>query len=319
MKCPKCSYDQKVKYGLICSCGYKFTFNPKTSRPIGHTDGRFVATIARANQNETVFFTRNQLYSAFVTKYGPSRWGVFYSGLFTMAVGAVMTYFNILFLGILVLGVGSLMTLWGLLLAPGFVSRKQFELWINAWLRDGKEIPMLIESPSLHTPPPDWDEQDIYDYGVEKLLIVQRDLMVDLFVLNNQHAEQRMLVVAESGYPSYLITKVQELLRAKPDLPVFLLHDATQEGMQMAQRLSAPGSWIDLRNCQYLDLGFTPEDFKTMERTRNYDSGRRKRELPMDAVVVATLAANLGFCFTHNITLHELFQQRHRDSTGSYG
>ena len=319
MKCPECNYDQKVKYGLICRCGYEFTFNPKTTRPPGQTDGRFVATIARANQNETVYFTRNQLYAAFVTKYGPSRWGTLYGGACISILGAFLTYFQIPIFGYLFLGIGVLTTLWGLFIKPGFVSRKQFENWINAWLQAGKNIPMLIEHPTLHQPPPDWEEKDIYDYGCEKLLIVQHDLMVDLLVLNNQHTEQRMLVLSESGYPNYLVAKVQELLADRPELPIFLLHDATREGMQMAERMKTRASWLDLSQSSFVDLGFTPEDFKMMERARNYDSGRWKRELPMDAIVLAAMATNLSFCFDHNMSMHELFLQRHQDNTGSYG
>ena len=33
----------------------------------------------------------------------------------------------------------------------------------------------MLDEPSLHEPPPDWNEPDIYDYGVERCRIAGGD------------------------------------------------------------------------------------------------------------------------------------------------
>ena len=64
---------------------------------------------------------------------------------------------------------------------------------MRKWVGVQGPIEKMIETPRLGTPPPEFEEPDLYDYGVERILVVQHDLLVDLFVLNGLHAEQRML------------------------------------------------------------------------------------------------------------------------------
>ena len=68
---------------------------------------------------------------------------------------------------------------------------------------------------------------------MERILVVARDLLVDLMINNNRHTDQRILVLAESGYPDYLVPRARQLLEERCDLPVFLLHDATPSGVAM--------------------------------------------------------------------------------------
>ena len=61
MLCPKCNYNQKYKHGLQCySCKYVFIFDPKTD---GFADGRFQKIVEKISENNTVYFTKNQLYA----------------------------------------------------------------------------------------------------------------------------------------------------------------------------------------------------------------------------------------------------------------
>lgn len=41
MRCPKCRNDHKKKYGLTCSCGYQFVFDPAIDGKM--RDGKFLA------------------------------------------------------------------------------------------------------------------------------------------------------------------------------------------------------------------------------------------------------------------------------------
>ena len=320
MKCPKCNYNQPAKRGMKCRCGYQFSFNPKSLSTPKMTDGKFLSAVSKASQNGTQYFTGNQLYSAYVAKYPPSRLSPYFGAIGFILLGGLIsaTGFGAVF-GVPLALFGLFRIVWLLLWAGPTYSRSHFEMLIRKWRKDGKELPQLVDQPTLHNPPPDWEENDIYDYGAEKLLIVERDIMVDLFVLNNQHAEQRMLVVSENGYPSYLCPRANQLLLERPDLPVYLLHDATPEGMGMRSRLRS-STWLELGNREIVDLGFTPDDFASLKRTRNFDYHKKERELPMDALLMLGLADTLGYCLMHDISTHQLFlERRKQENTGSYG
>lgn len=109
--------------------------------------------------------------------------------------------------------------------------------YVRKWQGAGNEIPKLIESESLSNPPSDCKEGDIYDYGVERILIVERDILVDWLVLNDFHAQERTLVLSVSGYPDYLVPIARELIEQNANLPVCLLHDSTARGLLMNSHL----------------------------------------------------------------------------------
>ena len=62
MKCPSCGGNHRYRDGMVCSCGYRFTLDPKRDQL---TDGRFVALVNIASGNDTYYFTKNQLAAAY--------------------------------------------------------------------------------------------------------------------------------------------------------------------------------------------------------------------------------------------------------------
>ncbi len=318
MKCPECQHDQKVKYGMQCGrCGYRFTFNPKTFATKGLTDGRFLAAVQRASQQGTAVFTDNQLYAAYGIKARSNRMPLLVFGCLVGFVGLMITFANKV-VGVAVLGVAAVLIALGVTARANVMRRAQFMDALDDWLMAGKEVPGLIREPSLHQPPESWPEPDIYDYGAERILIVERDLMVDLLVKNNQHVEQRMLVVSESGYPEYIVPHVNRLLEEHPQLPVFLMHDADEHGIQLQQRLQSLG-WLKLGNHPVVDLGFFPEDFEQLKRTQNFENQRSDRMLPADALLIGSLATGLGACFASQCTFADELkrEQQNQMAAGS--
>jgi hypothetical protein len=191
------------------------------------------------------------------------------------------------------------------------ISPGQFDALLNRWHSNGKRIDKLIDQPTLHEPPPDWSEPDIYDYGVERLLIVERDLLVDLFVKNGVHAEQRMLVISESGYPDYLLPVATRLLQEQPDLPVFLLHDATTHGAAMEDRVTSNGL-LPLDGHPLTDLGMFPTDFQKLKRVKRFDPNNEHRTLPVDAMLLPFMTVGLGVAMTENIAMSAMLDQQQR-------
>ena len=79
------------------------------------------------------------------------------------------------------------------------------------WLRTGKtdRLQKMLTTAQLGTPPPDWPEPDIYDYGVERILIVEHDILVDL------DETVGFEITAESPEGEAVLTKIGEDLKSQ--------------------------------------------------------------------------------------------------------
>jgi hypothetical protein len=190
--------------------------------------------------------------------------------------------------------------------------------WIAQWTAAGHGIPLLLEEPGLDRSPPQFREPDVFDYGVERILIVQHDILVDLFVRNNVHATQRALVISERGYPGYLLPVAQRLLATSPDLPIFLLHDADTEGLMMRARLERSGM-LPLAGRRIIDAGLTPRDVGRIGKLRALAPRARGNALPADALPFALLAGGFALAFADNVPLTDLIDRKDPDGRASFG
>ncbi len=170
----------------------------------------------------------------------------------------------------------------------------------------------------LDEPPPEWSEPDIYDYGVEGILIVEHDLLVDLLVLNGLHSRERVLIVSLDLYPTYLVPVAAELLREREDLPVYLLHDATASGVTMLDRLAATDTF-PITNHPTIDLGITPDDVRRLRRLRPMKPKRFDYEAPIDFLLSAELASGLAQAFFHRVSLARVLEEDQADRDGAGG
>ncbi|WP_425394977.1 hypothetical protein [Aeoliella sp.] len=303
MKCPECGHDQKHKYGMTCSCGYQFTLDPKQDKI---SDGKFLALVRNASSNDTYYFTKNQLVAAYCRREVKGRMG----GVVVVAIiGLVMSC--VAWFGIR----PEVDVVWIFLLAAGLLilfggtwavlqwrpNQARMESAIDKWLAEGKPIPRLLLHPSLQEPPPEWDEPDIYDYGVESILIVEHDLLVDLLVKNGFHASQRCLIVSETGYPGYIASRITELLHERPDLPIYLLHDSTRKGERMIERIDQQLRLPHHR--EFIDLGLFLEDVKRIKRLRPMLSARDDYAIALDYIGYGMLVGGLSQALDEQLTL----------------
>lgn len=177
---------------------------------------------------------------------------------------------------------------------------KKLKIW-----DEFKHEPTLIRKLTLATPPPEWQEPDLYDYGVERLLIVDQRLLVDLLVKNGVHAQERALIIAlEEGhnpYPDYLVKYAQQHLDQQPNAKAYLLHGSAPDGLDLARRTSEQ---FVIESDRILDLGLTPSDVDQMKGLRQLAD--QNSELPADYLTSERLSQFLTACFAASIPLSML-------------
>jgi len=314
MKCPSCSKNHQHKYGMKCRCGYKFALDPKVDKI---SDRRFVSFINGASCNGTFSFTENQLYTAACRKQLSLH----------VALPIFLTFLTagFLFLGfafepkLLFVAIVPTLVLLGCLyhLFLGKLPRDRFEGWRKKYIAEHGPIKSMIIGAKLKDPPKQMSEPDIHDYGVERVLVVQRRILVDLLIANNIHSANRALIVTADGYPDYLSQRVQELLAESSELPVFLLHDSDHEGMSWAAeqmvRYQAPRR-------QVIDLGLAPESVKKIGKLSTLRLKNVDYKVPIDAVPMAMLANGIALSMDQGIGMEELLvMDTTTDASTSFG
>ena len=308
MKCPSCGGSHKRAYGMSCgSCGYVFKLDPKVE---GKGDGYFLALIRKASSNDTYYFTPTQLYAAYCRKEMKSPlWPFVITGVFLIGAVVLTIAEGVVFaLALLAIAVIALLVgLYRALRSPP--DPNKLRQLITKWLDRGGEIEKLVNEPALHQPPPKWPESDIYDYGVERILVVQHDLLVDLFVRNGFHSQERAIVLSESGYPSYIVPLAQKAIGQNPNLTIFLLHDSTADGQLMEERLRNSGL-LPLDKVTLIDLGLSPDDVKRLKRLRPLRPASVNYELAVDTLNYQMLAVGISACLVSGVALASLLEQQ---------
>lgn len=96
-------------------------------------------------------------------------------------------------------------------------------------------------------------------FSPERILIVERDDIVDMLIRNHFHQNTKTVVVSQSGYPEFVFTACQHFLKKNPNLPVQVLHGISTEGFRMTNQLRNDAKWQFARS-NLVELGISRED-----------------------------------------------------------
>jgi len=95
-----------------------------------------------------------------------------------------------------------------------------------------------------------------FQYAPERILVVERDDLVDMLIRNRFHLSHKTAVVSRSGYPEGVCAACREFLKNHPDTPVQVLHDASTSGFGLTAQLAADPKWEFARQ-RLIDLGIS--------------------------------------------------------------
>lgn len=333
MKCPECSNTQKAREGKTCTrCGYKHVLTKKDD---SITDAQFKAILRSVSAGDTQYFTFDQLYARYCR--GRSSLvaavvetvvlGLGRFGLVVMVISAMIALFGFVTSSGLWIFIGLGSFLLGVVLNRSgreYIEREPshrapassglLHSYVRRWEDAGRGIPLLLRSPSLGTPPSGYREADLFDYGVERIIIVERDILVDLFVKNGVHAEQKALVIAESGYPRYLLPHAERILEQRPDLPIVLLHDSTAHGVGMAERLRK-STLLPLGERKFIDAGLYPKQVKGIKSLDAVVPESTGYAVAVDMLPFAVMVTGLAAVASLPMYGHNLVQQVPHDNS----
>ena len=324
MKCPNCKASQKRSQGMTClKCRYNYILDPKDGATGQISDGKFIRIVKAASKNGSRYFTFDALHLEYDRmKQQQNRTGLLVGMLFGLFFSAFLA---LVFKPLLVLSVPIVVLCFVSWVRRGTTPlekpdglRKALQTRQAKSASQTKPVPIhlakLIEQPNLHTPPPDYREGDLYDYGVERIVLADDPLLVDLLVRNGFHKEKHALIVAMDGYPAHLVPVAHRLAKENPSLPVFLIHAPTTAAQTMQDRAEATGI-LPAHPLQLIDLGFSPEEVRShpkLKRFHRNPSAFRPSLLPY-----ASMTAGIGACFLSGIGFAELIQRQ--DASGGGG
>ena len=309
MKCPECGHNHlRGKNGMVCrKCRRSFILDPKKwqSGGTGITDGKFLAILRRATADGTRSVTGNELFTQ-ARQHLQARAAsvavlavVVGAGLATAIIGLV----HLSLVG-LVGGFFALVAGVALCVQRSGISRRNWNRVVETW-KAREPIPLLLEKPGLHSPPPEWTEPDMYEYGAERLVLCERDILVDWLVRNGVHLKERALILSESGYPDYLLGPARRLLEDNPRLPVYLLHDATKSGRDMEARVRRSPEFA-VADHPLTDLGLFEDDARGLRLPRYL---RKTKNLELDCLTLPALTTLVAIGFAEQIPLALVAQQ----------
>lgn len=293
MKCPRCQVNHKRKAGMTCACGNRFVFDPKVG--FYFTDARFGQLVRRASAGGTRWFTARQLEAAFLVEYQRMRTRDWVGSLLFTAVGVLVLGG----LGTSVLRLWSFAVAFVAVLVVSLVLRRrqlrqrpqagEFDLWLSAWRSSYGPVQGLLTEPSLSKAPNPTEAKDVFDYGVQHLLFVDEDLMVDFLVRNGWAPQHHCLVVSERGYPAHIATLARRFLSEQPDLAVWLMHVPGDDAMEA--RLRRDG-W-PLGEHPVRDLGLTRDTVNSARFVKQHLPGIDARAVAPSALPPALLLSAL--------------------------
>lgn len=330
MKCLKCGHDQKRgREGMTCtSCSTPFTFDPKSDHRL--TDSRWAALVARTSAHERYPYFESQLrlnHALLGRKVGGERVGgclflAIFSFVSVLGWSAVLKNSNDGG-GLLMAIVSTLIvaaSLYSIVTAvPGKKFALEFDDHLRRWRARHELDGLLVHySRQLEHEPKKTAEEDIYDYGVEHVLLVSEPSWVDFFVLGGFHAAQRCLVLCTNGYPSYLTPELEKIIRLQPSVPIFLLHDVNERPEQVA--LMAKRQLPALEGKALMNISLQPGDLWQMEKMRPLVKLCQAVNIQESLMLLPPQQVHslVEGAMSHRATLHELLRGARDESSSGF-
>ncbi|MCP4520347.1 MAG: hypothetical protein GY827_01405 [Cytophagales bacterium] len=284
MRCPKCDYNHRTgRYGSSCSrCEHKFTIVSDENI----NDYLFHKASMKASKDLSFFFTKRNLYLAYLQdfekKITRKQW--IYGGIAGLFLIGLLGSYYIFAIAIIVF---CLIKFSQYTFFNKPISFEKLMSYIPDWQKNNRlsTLDNLVDEDKLQLSkvPKHTSENDVFEYGVEGIVLVDQNYYVDWLVLNNFHFTNRVVVLSVNQYPKYLAPQVQKLLDSSENLPIYFLHDGINDKDKM---LAKAKEFLSFKKQEILiDLGLFPQHFHEQQILRK----RRKNAVFSQNLALDTL------------------------------
>jgi hypothetical protein len=116
-------------------------------------------------------------------------------------------------------------------------------------------------------------DHELFRFTPERILIVERNDIADMLLLNRFYLDQKTLVVSMHRYPEPAYQAAEHFLSENPYFPIHIMHDASKEGFKMKESLETHRDW-KLNGKDITDLGLFIDDVSQLKNPIWRPTGR---------------------------------------------
>ena len=294
MKCIRCGTDNNLRdrtanFGRCKNCNHTFAFEPTSMGQFKFTDGFFDKAINDLSANNTLYFTTKQVYYLLSKRLSnkkslESTQAIIGLSIIVIFLGIIGVFQNLFLIFLIFLGAL-------LIFSTIKFKRKnkvftiptpQLEEWVTRWElinnSINKKLPDTVNITQATTV-----SDDISVYSFDRLVVCDNAEIAQMLIANNFHFENNCAVLSITGYPQSIFDTVLEMLRRNPDLKVYVLHDASPNGVSLVHQLSTSSKWFRDTNVMIFDLGLMPRQIlssRDMFVRKSQESAQQSQNLP---------------------------------------
>ena len=263
MQCPECGSFHKHKYGMTCSCKYKFVTDPKV---YGFGDKRIKNAVAKLSEGDS-YFTQEELYcKCFKRK---SLTGALVLSTIMLIAGLV---FYMALSGDSSAGAPpAFMGLICVVIAPLILLVSYFNLnksddnvveAVNAYVRKYFP-PNLLKTEKIKDS--SFKQLNYEDFMPDHFLVVDCKETLAPLLTNGFHRDNNCLIMTSDKFPKKAFDFYKLTKQKNPATKLHLFHDASLGGDMIGNNIVADSSW-ETNLEDLIDLGVRTENLKKTKK-----------------------------------------------------
>lgn len=196
-----------------------------------------------------------------------------------------------LLLGILSIGVGIWQKQRQAKIGEKLLFRaSSFEAWLTRWTQINGAIANLLPLPFEERDKVNLDPNPDYWNGV---LICDHDAIAQFLIANGFCEQNQCAVISISGYPQSVFNRIQPMLRQNPNLPIYVLHNASPSGVSLIAQLREHEEWFQNQDVKIYDLGLRPRQvWKSRNSVIHCSKNSASQAANLFPILQGELAAN---------------------------
>ena len=333
MQCPECGSFHKHKYGMTCSCKYRFVTDPKVT---GFGDKRIKNAVAKLSEGDS-YFTQEELYCKCFKRKSLTG-ALVLSGL--LFIGGLVSFMVLsadssadappAFMGLICIGIAPL-----IMLVSYFNSTESDDKVVSAVDRYVKKYypPNLLKTEKIKDS--SFKQLNYEDFMPDHFLVVDcRETLAQLLA-NGFHRDNNCLIITSDKFPGKAFEFYKLTKQKNPETKLHLFHDASLEGDKIGEKIAGNSSWGTSQE-DIIDLGIRTENLgktkKGIWRNKKHLAFHKNKaglideklsngwKYMIDSLPQGRLLALLGFAFETKLPLlSDEFQQAYLENKGTDG